>query len=206
MQNFAFFLLFIPFFVAGNQCVSPNSEHWETWRIKDDNKLQIKRNTSTGIHGLRAEFSLPLTTKEFIEFLYQQNKITQWLDNAKTAKVVALTPNTNLVEIVFRGFLFVKPRRMVAVSTINHIADELTYIEVKNDDSLAPAKNVIDVSIINAFWCITKTSEKSIHVSYQALVDPKGDIPLWISNKFARKSIWNTIMNINDYFKQSQAL
>ncbi len=77
-------------------------------------------------------------------------------------------------------------------------------MQIDNAPDFDKKKHTILVDVISAHWRITPISSKEIDVIYTYIVDPKGNVPMWLVNPMTLKSTWKTLLNIKEKLPQSK--
>ncbi len=59
------------------------------------------------------------------------------------------------------------------------------------------------MQVLKAHWLVVPTKTSQIEISYQFIVDPKGNIPQWLIKPMTLNGIWTTLNNIREQLPNS---
>lgn len=179
---------------------------WQEWRKNDVLKVSFRASELDGLIEIKAQAELKSTLSGFINFIEDLNNMPNWLDNAESAAMIKqISVNENIFVTRFNAFLLVSAREMVIHSHYWQNPDLSLEIAV-TDASYAINKepNVIRMQVFSADWKIIPTSAKTISITYQFIVDPKGDLPQWLIKPITLRGIWHTLTNLSSQLPESK--
>lgn len=178
---------------------------WKKWKSSPEISIYYREHTNTKLIEIKAQASVNSTLSGFLLFIKDTHNIPNWLENAKSSRVIQeINDTTNIFNTQFFGFFLVKPRAMLIRSHYWQNDDLSIDIAVENaQQALAENDDHIVVDVVSAKWHITPRPMKKITIEYTFTVDAKGDVPYWLANHMSLKSTWQTLQNIQHQLPQS---
>lgn len=177
-----------------------NKEPWKVWR--KDAELEVSYRTSkyNGLIEIKAQAQLASTLAGFISFIEDLTQLPHWLDNTESAKTIsqnAINENTFITQ--FKGLWPIAARDIV-VHTRYWQNDNLSLEIAVTDasETIALTKDIIRMQLLKAHWHIVPTNVNQISIKYQFIVDPKGNVPQWLTKPMTLNGIWTTLNNLRD--------
>ncbi len=181
-------------------------EAWQVWRQDAELKVSYRASQYDDLIEIKAQAQLASSLAGFIYFIEDLSLLPHWLDNAESAKVInQIALNENIFITRFKGLWPVSAREMVVYSHYWQNNDLSVEIAVKDaSDSITATKNTVRMQVIKAHWQIVPTKVNQIKINYQFIVDPKGNIPQWLTKPMTLNGIWTTLNNIREQLPHSQ--
>ena len=68
---------------------------------------------------------------------------------------------------------------------------------------IAEKKDIIRIQNINAYWYFTPELSGMVRVSFQMLVDPGGNIPVWLINKFIIEGPYQNLYRLRELMEKN---
>ena len=171
---------------------------WEIWRTDKKLSVSYRMNTFNNLIEVKANATLQSTSIGFICFIEDLPQISNWLDNAESAELISKISNNESIFITrFKGFWPLTTRDIVVHSRYWQNPDLSLEIVISDaGESITKNKDTIRMQVISAYWKIVPTQLDHINISYQSIVDPKGNIPQWLAKTITLNSIWTTLVNL----------
>ncbi|WP_036178614.1 START domain-containing protein [Marinomonas sp. MED121] len=168
---------------------------WQRWKTSDSLSVYYRDYKETGLIEIKAQARLQSSLSGFLLFLQDYPLIPNWLENAKSADLIEQTNDTeNLFVTSFYGIWPVSEREMVIRSRYWQNSDLSVELQVEDAAHEVPnPDHVIRIKIEKAHWILTPLAQGKIKIKYIIVADPMGKVPLWIANKVALRSMWNTL-------------
>ena len=181
-----------------NVIVKTPEKPWIIWRSDEQLSVSYRINSISNLIDVKAKAILRSTPTGFICFIENLPEISNWLDNAESAKVISKISNNESIFITkFNGFWPVAARDVVVHSRYWQNQDlSLEIVITDAGESVEKNQGTIRMKVLSAHWKIVPTENNNIDISYQFLVDPKGNIPKWLSKTITLNSIWTTLVNL----------
>ena len=181
-------------------------EAWQVWRQDAELKVSYRASQYDDLIEIKAQAQLASSLAGCIYFIEDLSLLPHWLDNAESAKVInQIALNENIFITRFKGLWPVSAREMVVYSHYWQNNDLSVEIAVKDaSDSITATKNTVRMQVIKAHWQIVPTKVNQIKINYQFIVDPKGNIPQWLTKPMTLNGIWTTLNNIREQLPHSQ--
>jgi hypothetical protein len=192
--------------ITNQNTIIAQEKPWKVWRTADNLKASYRDSSIKNLIEIKAQATIESNLAGFICFLEDLAKTPNWLDNAKSAKLISQIAANEYTFIT--GFKSVWPfsaREIVAHSRYWQNQD-LSIDILVNDagDLIAKTKNVIRMKVISAHWKVVPTKPDQIAITYQFIVNPKGSIPKWLAKPIAFNSIWTTLKNMRAQIPKSK--
>lgn len=181
------------------------NEPWQVWRQDAELKVSYRTSQYNDLLEIKAQAQVASSLAGFMYFLEDLALLPVWLDNAESAKIInQITANENIFITRFKGLWPVSAREMVVHSHYWQNDNLSVEIAVKDaSDSIIVTKNTIRMQVLKAHWLVVPTKTSQIEISYQFIVDPKGNIPQWLTKPMTLNGIWTTLNNIREQLPNS---
>ena len=181
------------------------NEPWQVWRQDAELKVSYRTSQYNDLLEIKAQAQVASSLAGFMYFLEDLALLPVWLDNAESAKIInQITANENIFITRFKGLWPVSAREMVVHSHYWQNDNLSVEIAVKDaSDSIIVTKNTIRMQVLKAHWLVVPTKTSQIEISYQFIVDPKGNIPQWLIKPMTLNGIWTTLNNIREQLPNS---
>lgn len=177
---------------------------WEIWRETDQIIIQKRPFQATQLIQLNACLKTTGKRDQALEFLTKPKHIKTWLDNVNSVEVVKqLSANTNIMSTKLNSVWPVKPRHAYVHSVITqHTNGDYEIVQSDAGEPYQAADNHIRVLFIQGNWLISTLNGDQIQLCYTVVADPKGNIPKWIANRVAVRSMWRTLTTFEQYYQK----
>jgi hypothetical protein len=183
-----------------------STELWKVWRTDDDLIVSYRPSSRKNLIEIKAQAKLASNLSGFIYFIEDLKQMPLWLDNAESASIIEqIAINENVFITRFNGLWPVSAREMVVHSRYWQNND--LSVEIAVDDagtSIEKNKGFVRMQVHSAHWKITPTAFGQIEVSYQFVVDPRGNIPQWLTKPMTLIGIWTTLNNLREQLPNSK--
>ena len=178
---------------------------WKTWRESQQLKVSYRPSGYKDLIEIKAQATLNSTLSGFIYFIEDLPNMPNWLDNAESAEILEqFTVSENIFITRFNGLWPVSAREMIVHSRYWQNEDlSLEIAVIDANDFIAKHKKAVRMKVHNAHWKLIPTSANQINISYQFIVDPKGNIPQWLTKTMTRNGIWTTLNNLQEQLPKS---
>ena len=178
---------------------------WKTWRESQQLKVSYRPSGYKDLIEIKAQATLNSTLSGFIYFIEDLPNMPNWLDNAESAEILEqFTVSENIFITRFNGLWPVSAREMIVHSRYwqnDDLSLEIAVIDA--NDFIAKHKKTVRMKVHNAHWKLIPTSANQINISYQFIVDPKGNIPQWLTKTMTLNGIWTTLNNLQEQLPKS---
>ncbi len=186
---------------------SKNSpEPWQVWRTDDDLMVSYRPSSHKNLIEIKAQARLASNLSGFIYFIEDLKQMPHWLDNAESANIIEqITINENIFITRFNGLWPVSAREMVVHSSYwqnNDLSVEISVADAGT--SIEKNKGFVRMQVHSAHWKIIPTAVGQIEVTYQFVVDPRGNIPQWLAKPMTLNGIWTTLSNLREQLPNSK--
>lgn len=213
-----FLAIAIIFATAKAHSKQPNWKLWQKTEHLNVSYRNIKNAhfTNNGkLLEIKASAQVNSSISGFLLFIQDVNNISSWLDNADKGELLQqISDSKNQFYIHFAGLWPIKPRLLVLRSHYWQKSDHSVEIRLNDDDSAiakqikAPFIDAIRINIHQAHWHVTPklsaSGQRTLLIEYQFIADAGGNVPQWLANHFALRSIWKSMHNITELLPKSQ--
>ncbi|MBA6326687.1 hypothetical protein H4J46_01795 [Colwellia sp. MB02u-6] len=192
--------------LLSNNVPANDLSSWNIWKQNSELSVFYRASQYDDVIEIKAQAKVSSSLAGFIYFIEDFNQVPHWLDNVEFVKCISKSSSTESVFITrFKGLWPISAREIVTHSRYWQNEDLSIEIAVK-DASNAIEKNqdVIRMNLLSAHWTIVPMSADRIAITYQFMVNPKGNIPLWLTTPITLNSIWTTLYNIQSQLPQSK--
>lgn len=180
-------------------------ENWKTWRRTKNLKVSYRPSSYQDLIEIKAQARLNSTLSGFIYFIEDLTNMPAWLDNTHSAEILEqFTASENIFITRFKGLWPVSAREMIVHSRYwqnDDLSLEIAVIDA--NDFIAVHKKAVRMKVHSAHWKIIPTAANQIDISYQFVVDPRGNIPQWLTKSMTLKGIWTTLNNLQEQLPKS---
>jgi len=194
--------------IASVENITIKKQHtpWKVWRADEKLSVSYRMNTFNNLIEVKANAALQSTSIGFICFIEDLPQISNWLDNAESAELISKISNNESIFITrFTGFWPIASRDIVVHSRYWQNPDLSLEIVISDaGESITKNKDTIRMQVISAYWKIVPTQLGHINISYQFIVDPKGNMPIWLTKRMTLSGIWTTLNNIKNQLPNSK--
>ena len=212
--------------ISPSEVINKNKvKPWQVWRTDDDLSVSYRISGYNDLIEIKAKATLTSSLSGFIYFLEDLPQTPVWLDNAESAKIIKqISANENIFVIRFEGLWPISAREMVVHSrywqnedlsleikvtdaadstAVNSLIVDGLVIDDLVIDSTIATQNAIRMQVLSAHWKIVPTEVNQIDITYQFTVDPKGNIPQWLTKPVTLNGIWATLNNMREQLPKS---
>ncbi len=197
-------------------------EPWQVWRKNSTLKVSYQPIKNSELIKIKAQATFTSSLSGFLTFIQNTTETANWLAKAKSSQVIKQINQQERIFIThFDAFWPIKARYMLlqsrywqnddlsvelAISDVDINTIRLNELEgnieadVKDNSTAA---NTIKVEVYEAHWLLTPITANKMTIDYTFVADAKGELPIWLTNKFALRSIWQTLKNIEQQLPYS---
>lgn len=183
-----------------------SSPNWKLKKEEDDIKIYTAHSDSSAIKLIRVELNLEATAQQFIAFMLDVPKQTEWLYNCHTARTLErLAPN----EIMFYAEVALpwpaSNRDYITHMTITQrLPGHATIHSFAVPDHLPNKPGKVRLQKSVAHWEIAPLSPTEIKIVYELNTDPGGSIPAWVTNMFIAKGPIASFKKVREIVKRPE--
>lgn len=188
-------------------CTSYASFAGHEWKLKKEEngvKVFTANNPGCNIKSLRVEMTVNATMHQFLSFLLDISKQTEWVYSAHSSHLLKTILNN---EIIFYSEIDLpwpcSNRDYIAHLTLAKPSPGLVTIDSYADpDFLPPQKGFVRVKKSVAHWDIISVSPTVQKIEYVLDFDPGGALPAWLVNLFLTKGPLYTFQKLREGVKK----
>ena len=182
-----------------------NPAPWKTWRTKDNIMVSYRASEYKDLLEIKAQAKIHSTLSGFIYFIEDLTQVDKWLDNVQSAEIIQqISATENIFITRFKGLWPVSAREMIVHSRFWQNNDLSIEIAVTDAGHMNKATaNAIRVHVHRAHWHVIPIKAGEIEITYQFVVDPKGNIPQWLVKSMTLRSMWRTLVNLKKQLPSS---
>lgn len=200
------YCLLIFLLVLSNDVQANDLLSWKIWKQNSDLSVFYRASQYDDVIEIKAQAEVNSSLAGFINFIEDFKQAPHWLDNVESAKCITQSSSNESVFITrFKGLWPISAREIVAHS--RYWQNEDLSIEIAVEDAsnaIEETQDVIRMHLLSAHWTIIPMDADRIAITYQFMVDPKGNIPLWLTKPMTLNGIWSTLHNIQNQLPESK--
>jgi len=187
--------------------VNQQTVNWQLWKANSTLSLEFRHTPHSDLIEIRAKAAIKSTLSGALLFLQDTKSIPKWLHNSSKSTIIKkISATENISVTAFDAFWLTKNREMIIRSHYwqnDDLSVEVTINDESQNYSQYKSKETIQINIISAYWTIKKMSNGIIEIEHTISADPNGFIPNWVANRIALKSMWKTLVNIENQLPSS---
>ena len=189
-----------------NAGYSENQETpWKLWKKNDSFNVSYRINSEANLIEVKAQARFNSTLAGFLYFIEDLSLTPQWLDNAKSSELIEeVSTNEHIFNIQFNGIWPFSAREMVVHSRYWQNEDLSIDILVEDAKEISKNQNLVRMQVLSAHWKIKPIVPKQIDITYQFMIDPKGNIPQWLAKPIILRGIWSSLQNMKAQLPKSK--
>ena len=167
-------------------------------RDEDGIKVYTAATTNSDFKSIKVESTLNATLTQFVAFLLDVDKQSQWVYNSKSTRL--------LKKIASNEFIFYSEvevpwpctnRDYIAHFVIRQVSPQALTIDSHTEPDFLPVKKgIVRVRNSTSHWDVTLINKDEVKIIYTVQFDPAGDIPAWLTNLFVTKGPYETFENL----------
>jgi hypothetical protein len=190
---------------AASLKVSVTETKWTLWRESDNLSVYYRQFEDTKLIEIKAHALLESSLSGFLLFLQDYPMIPAWLDNAKESYLINQISDTeNVFMTLFKGVWPVSEREMLIRSRYWQNPDLSVELFVKDaSHEIENLNGAVRIKLVKAHWALSPLGAGKLSIQHTIVADPMGNVPLWIANKVALRSMWKTLQALESQLSLS---
>lgn len=196
--------LFSSFFVLAEQ--SEPYYRWKVWRQNPELQIQY-RDREDGLIEINATFNATSTLSGFLLFIQDLNSIENWVAQSEKSEYLEnISSNEFIFKTYFSPLWPIKKRILIVHSRHQQIEDGAIKITLEDASNSYPDNNkdTVTAKLIQGSWKIKALNENELSGQYNLVINPMGDIPLWLAKQASLSSMWQTLINLQTLLPDSK--
>jgi len=177
-------------------------QNWQLWRASNTLSIEFRNIPHSDLIEIRAKAVIESSLSGTLLFLQQTKNIPQWLHNSSNSEIIKTISETENISLThFDKVWLVKKREMIIRSHYWQNKDLSVEVTIKDESKnyrQYQSKKAIQINILSAHWLIKNRRKGIIEIEHRIIADPNGHIPKWLANRIALKSMWRTLINIEN--------
>jgi hypothetical protein len=200
------YCLLILLLLLSNYVQANDFSSWNIWKKNSELSVFYRASQYDDVIEIKAQAKVNSSLAGFIYFIEDFKQAPHWLDNVESAVCIRKISSNEIVFITqFKGLWPISAREIVAHSRYWQNEDLSIEIAVKDASNIIEnTQDVIRMHVFSAHWTIVPMAVDRIAITYQFLVDPKGNIPLWLIKPITLNGIWTTLHNIQSQLPRNK--
>ncbi|OUR94911.1 hypothetical protein A9Q81_14175 [Gammaproteobacteria bacterium 42_54_T18] len=170
------------------------------WKLEKEGKgvtAYTREVAGSNFREFKVEASVETTVDALIAMQRDVKNHPKWIDSVKTAELIKEDADNYYTHTVANAPWPVKNRDSAVRNCISRNEDNSATIEFYSDNDLAPTKKGCErVGAVKGSWQFNPADNGKVDIIYSAHIDPGGNIPAMISNKFSIDVPFNTIQSL----------
>jgi len=194
-------------FIINDACIAKTASltpthPWKTWKQYKNLSVSSRISTIDKLIEIKATALVNSSLSGFLLFLQDVNNTPAWLTNASNSKVVKhLSPTEHIFTVNFSAIWPLKARHLQLHSHYWQNSDLSVEIQLKDDFSVdIEHSNAVRVKFYEGHWLLTprlnNELQKQLIIEYTFTADSGGEIPKWLADQLALKSILKSMKKI----------
>lgn len=179
---------------------------WKNWRQKPSLQLQY-RDREDGLIEIHATFKTSSTLSGFLLFIQDLDNIQSWVAQSEKAQYLETFSNNEFIfKTKFSPVWPISERRLIVRSSHRQLTNGAIIINLEDVSELYPSDNedVVTAKLIAGSWLITATGKNKIIGEYKLIIDPMGNVPLWLAKQASLSNMWDTLVNLQSQLPTSK--
>ena len=174
---------------------------WKKWKQFKSLTISARSSTINQLTEIKATAIVNSSLSGFLAFIQDVNNTPTWLASVKNSEIIKKTSATEQIfTINFSTIWPLKPRYLQLNSHYWQNSD--LSVELKDDLSINIENlNATRVRIFKGHWLIipklSKSKQKQLLIEYTFIADNGGDIPKWLADQLALKSILKSMKKMS---------
>lgn len=179
---------------------------WKNWRQKPDLQIQY-RDREDSLIEIHASFSATSTLSGFLFFIQDLDNVQSWVAQSKKAEYLEIFSSNEFVfKTQFSPVWPISERHLIVRSSHQQLSDGTIKINLEDVSELYPSGNedVVTAKLIAGSWSIKATGSDKLEGDYKLVIDPMGDVPLWLAKQASLSNMWDTLVNLQSQLPTSK--
>ena len=180
---------------------------WTLWKKSKNLTVEYRDTSDKTLIEIRAKATINSSLSAVLLFLQDTKSIPNWLHNTRESIIIKeISARENISIITFDAFWPIKAREMIIHSQYwqnNDLSVEVAIEDVGKNYQQYGSDDVIQINIVSAHWNIYPKLNNTLDIEHTIIANPNGSIPNWLANHIALKSMWKTLVNINNQLPKS---
>jgi hypothetical protein len=176
---------------------------WKKWKQFKNLTISARPSTINQLTEIKATAIVNSSLSGFLSFIQDVNNTPIWLASVKNSEIIKKTSATEQIfTINFSSIWPLKPRYLQLNSRYWQNSDLSVEIELKDDLSINIENlNATRIRLFKGHWLIipklSKNKQKQLLIEYTVIADNGGDIPKWLADQLALKSILKSMKKMS---------
>ena len=190
--------LLLSWLVCFSVAVAADATQWQQYKTVGATSVEYRYNTDKLLE-VRAQTEVNATTAAFLHLLEDTANISKWAANTEKAQLLGQPDaNTHIVHTYFTAIWPVSKRDMVTQSVWQQDAGSgvLTMVVTDMGQHYPAVKGYVRMQQVEGRWTLTPLAAGRLKIQYQGQADPAGQLPHFIGDKVALKSVLKTFQQL----------
>ena len=198
--------LILFFILLANSCFFAQ----ENWTLKKDEngiKVYTRKTADSDIRELKAVFYIKAPLKTLVAVIDDWDNYPEWVYRCgKSSSLKKISETEGIHYQTVTAPWPVQNRDFIV--NIKFTQDEktgaITLLSTSKPDYIPVDDESIRVKKINSHWYLKPLKDGTVEVINQILVDPGGDIPVWLVNLAAVEGPYETMLHFKEMIKKKK--
>ncbi len=186
-------------------CFTAQASDWQ-W-VRDQDGIRVA--TRPGQHGIQevlAETAVKTRLSAFVALLNDLDANPKWVTHSKG--VVLLEKPSATSDLIYTQFDLPWPARDRDMVTLSRwMQDEHGVLYLTLEDAghrVPPQGGFVRMKHVSGQWSLSPGEDGQVQIRYQGHADPAGDLPHWLVNDMAAKSLFETFQQLRRQLAKPQ--
>lgn len=182
-------------------CLNAKAEEasWEKVLSEGNTHAYISKDSKTGLTKCKVETITDATVDALVALNTDYQNLSQWMETAIRVERVKFNANNDyILHFYWDSPWPVEDRDSVTHSILTKQGDGTVILKFDNIDGLVePQEDFVRIPMVDGIWAFKTQGNGKTHITYQTMVDPGGDIPVWLVNLQVSEIPFKSVLNMH---------
>jgi hypothetical protein len=179
---------------------------WEKVYSEGDTTAYVGKDNKSGLTQCKVETVTSASVDALVALNTDYQNLANWMETAIAVEQLQFNaPNDYVLHFIWDSPWPVKDRESVTHSRLSRNNDGSVSLKfVSENDLLATTEARVRIPLVEGFWHFIPQDSGGTKVVYQSMVDPGGDVPLWLVNLTVTEAPFKTVLNMHEQLQQEK--
>lgn len=175
------------------------------WQLADNKqgiKTYLMDNPNSAYKSSKGQVTIKAPAKQIAEALEDTDHACKWLYSCKVFKIIEKKDKEYWSYGQTKMPWPTSDRDVILYSVVKEKPNGTITITMTAEPNKLPKEaGYVRVSKVEGLWQFEPIDKQTTLVSYQAAIDPSGDIPAWLANQYVLDSPFETLKSLRTYME-----
>lgn len=173
---------------------------WETWKKSNELSVAYRPSQHIGFIEIKAQAKLESTLAGFIYFIEDIKNTPNWLYNTQSTVIInQISESESIFVTRFKSSWPIAKREVVVHSKYWQNEDlSLEILVTDASSAIEKTKSIIRMQVFSSHWKVVPIQSGEVFITYRFVIDPKGNIPKWLSKSLTLNGIWTSLNSLKE--------